>query len=83
MQEQCFRHTKFKGVYRDDGLVILLGKLTQTDLAKWLKEFQCKVDNLVEGNFFKFTMEIRAPDEEVEEEEMAINDQVKQKWLEK
>eukprot|EP00957_Ditylum_brightwellii_P017602 1326323-Ditylum_brightwellii.AAC.1 len=83
MQEQCFCHTKFKGIYMDDGLVIFLGKLTQTDLAKWLKEFQCKVDNLVEGNFFNFTTEIWAPDKKVGEEETALNDQVKQKWLEK
>eukprot|EP00957_Ditylum_brightwellii_P047543 3611026-Ditylum_brightwellii.AAC.1 len=68
MQEQCFRHTKFKGIYRGDGLVIFLGKLTQTDLTKWLKDFQCKVDNLVEGSFFNFTAEIWAPDEEMEEE---------------
>eukprot|EP00957_Ditylum_brightwellii_P063780 4839506-Ditylum_brightwellii.AAC.1 len=82
MPEQCFYHTKFKGIYRDNGLVIFLGKLTQIDHAKWLKEFQCKVDGLVGGDFFKFTAEIWAPDKEVEEE-TALNDQVKQKWLEK
>eukprot|EP00957_Ditylum_brightwellii_P155323 11823877-Ditylum_brightwellii.AAC.1 len=66
-----------------NGLVISLGKLTQTDLAKWLKEFQHKVDNLIEGNFFNFTAEIWAQDEEVEEEETAINDQIEKKLLEK
>eukprot|EP00957_Ditylum_brightwellii_P017884 1346881-Ditylum_brightwellii.AAC.1 len=49
MREQYFHHTKFKGIYRNDGLIIFLGKLTQTDLAKWLKDYQRKVDNLVEG----------------------------------
>eukprot|EP00957_Ditylum_brightwellii_P141554 10784152-Ditylum_brightwellii.AAC.1 len=39
MQERCFFHIKFKGIYRDDGLVIFLGKLTQTDLAKMAKRF--------------------------------------------
>eukprot|EP00957_Ditylum_brightwellii_P051945 3940216-Ditylum_brightwellii.AAC.1 len=34
MRERCFHYTKFKGIYRDDGLVIFLGKLTQLDLAK-------------------------------------------------
>eukprot|EP00957_Ditylum_brightwellii_P184292 14037757-Ditylum_brightwellii.AAC.1 len=78
MQEQCFHHTTFKGIYRNSGLVIFLGKLTQIDLAKWLKDFQCKVGNLVEGSFFNFTAEIWGPDEDVEEEAMAINNQVEQ-----
>eukprot|EP00957_Ditylum_brightwellii_P097446 7421825-Ditylum_brightwellii.AAC.1 len=82
MLERCFRHTKFKCIYRDDGLVIFLGKLTQINLAKWLKEFQHKVDSLVEGDIFNFTVEIWAPDEEVGEEKMMLDDQVKQKWLE-
>eukprot|EP00957_Ditylum_brightwellii_P033572 2544733-Ditylum_brightwellii.AAC.1 len=34
IQERCFCHTKFKGIYRDNGLVIFLVKLTQFDLAK-------------------------------------------------
>eukprot|EP00957_Ditylum_brightwellii_P046080 3496034-Ditylum_brightwellii.AAC.1 len=79
MQERCLHHKKFKGIYRDNDLVIFLGEITQTDLAEWLKGFQRKVDNLVEGSFFNFTAKIWAPDEEVEEETTAIKNQVKQK----
>eukprot|EP00957_Ditylum_brightwellii_P209348 15361291-Ditylum_brightwellii.AAC.1 len=77
-RERCFCHTKFKDIYRNDGLVIFLGKLTQLDLAKWLKEFQCKVDFLVGGDFFNFTAKIWTPDKEVEEEK-ELSDQIEWK----
>eukprot|EP00957_Ditylum_brightwellii_P007212 548017-Ditylum_brightwellii.AAC.1 len=69
MRERCFHHTKIKGIYQDDRLVIFLGKLTQLGLAKWLKDFQNKVDVLVGGDFFNFTAEIWTPGKEEEEEE--------------
>eukprot|EP00957_Ditylum_brightwellii_P025346 1917045-Ditylum_brightwellii.AAC.1 len=67
MRERCFCHTKYKGTYCNDGLVIFIGKLTQNDLALWLKSFQEKVDTLVGGNFFQFTTKIWTPDKEEEE----------------
>eukprot|EP00957_Ditylum_brightwellii_P044530 3377588-Ditylum_brightwellii.AAC.1 len=67
MRERCFQHAKYKGIYHDDGLMIFLGKLTQSELALWLKSFQKKVDTLVGGTFFQFTVEIWTPDKEIEE----------------
>eukprot|EP00957_Ditylum_brightwellii_P052720 3996623-Ditylum_brightwellii.AAC.1 len=82
MKERCFHHTKFKGIYQDEGLVIFLGKLTQLDSAKWLKKFQNKVDVLGRGDFFNFTTEIWTLGKEEEEEEVITN-QIEQKWLDR
>eukprot|EP00957_Ditylum_brightwellii_P211837 15366657-Ditylum_brightwellii.AAC.1 len=67
MRERCFQHAKYKEIYRDDGLVVLLGKQTQNELALWLKSFQRKVDTLVGGTFLQFTTKIWTPDKEAEE----------------
>eukprot|EP00957_Ditylum_brightwellii_P190578 14507452-Ditylum_brightwellii.AAC.1 len=80
MRERCFQHTKYKGIYCDDGLVNFLGKLTQSDLALWLKSFQKKVDTLIGGNFYQFTAKIRTPGKVEEEINKGL---VKQQWLDK
>eukprot|EP00957_Ditylum_brightwellii_P055822 4229273-Ditylum_brightwellii.AAC.1 len=80
MRKRCFWHAKYKGIYRNDGLVLFLGKLTQNELALWLKIFQKKVDTLVGETFFQLTAEIWTPDKEIEE---INNGLVVQQWLDK
>eukprot|EP00957_Ditylum_brightwellii_P140358 10694438-Ditylum_brightwellii.AAC.1 len=36
MTEMSFLQTKHKGIYRDDGLVIVTGKWTRMQVACWL-----------------------------------------------
>ena len=55
-----FDGTKFKGIYRDDGLVVFDGTLTYDELLAWRNTFQMLVNEIAEGDYLQFTMEIWA-----------------------
>eukprot|EP00957_Ditylum_brightwellii_P146779 11174294-Ditylum_brightwellii.AAC.1 len=40
MTEISFLQTKYRGIYRDDGLVIFTGKWTRMQVACWLSQYQ-------------------------------------------
>ena len=47
-----FDPTMFKGIYRDDGLVVFKDKyLLKSEVAVWLEWFQERIDELVESKF--------------------------------
>ena len=50
-----FTDTKYYGIYRDDGLVILNGKKSKEEIENWLQTFQQKVDETLQDNGLIFT----------------------------
>ena len=61
--EGCFVKCIFRGIYRDDGLVIFTGKWTRMQIACWLSQYQTLVNRIVEGDYLQFTMEVWSPTE--------------------
>lgn len=59
-----FRTSKFKGIYRDDGIVIFNGKWMKSDIDLWLHRFQKKIDSLAGSSYLQFTAEIWGADRE-------------------
>ena len=55
-----FQNTKFRGLYRDDGLVVFQGQLTHAELLAWRNQFQNHINQIAEGDYLQFTMEIWA-----------------------
>ena len=50
-----FTETKYYGIYRDDGLVILNGKKSTAEIENWLQTFQQKVNETLQDNGLIFT----------------------------
>jgi hypothetical protein len=48
-------NTVYRGIYRDNGLVVFSGFWRKGDVASWLSTFQQQVDDLAGSSFLKFT----------------------------
>ena len=64
--EKYFEKTKFHGIYRDDGLIAFNDIWSFQSIQKWLKEFQTNINEITNGTFIQFTMEIWKPGESSE-----------------
>eukprot|EP00957_Ditylum_brightwellii_P200112 15255361-Ditylum_brightwellii.AAC.1 len=40
MVEVMFMRTQYRGIYRDNGLVIFEGKWSRDEIASWLRQYQ-------------------------------------------
>eukprot|EP00957_Ditylum_brightwellii_P053547 4057531-Ditylum_brightwellii.AAC.1 len=60
-----FIEAEYKGIYRDDGLMVLVGKWNKVRIAQWLEDFQSRVNELTRGNYLQFTAEIWNPTKEM------------------
>ena len=60
--KEHFRETHFKGIYRDDRIVIFEGNLKASKVGNWLKMFQAEVDKLAGSNYLKFTAKVWGED---------------------
>eukprot|EP00957_Ditylum_brightwellii_P171569 13062130-Ditylum_brightwellii.AAC.1 len=73
MTGRKFIEAKYKGIYRDDGLTVLVGKWNKVRIARWLEDFHSRVNKLTGGDYLQFTTEIWNPSNEMkltlEEEE--------------
>eukprot|EP00957_Ditylum_brightwellii_P086888 6612875-Ditylum_brightwellii.AAC.1 len=73
MAESKFFEVQYKGIYRDNGLTVLVGKWNKVRIARWLEDFQPWVNELTGGDYLQFTTEIWNPTNKmiltVEEEE--------------
>jgi hypothetical protein len=59
--ENCkdiFDDAIYDGIYRDDGLVIMNGQKTNTDISKWLNTFQQRVNQVIGYEGLVFTVSI-------------------------
>jgi hypothetical protein len=48
----------YEGIYRDNSITIFKGPVTTSKVAKWLRIFQARVNNLADSKFLEFTMEV-------------------------
>eukprot|EP00957_Ditylum_brightwellii_P010525 797657-Ditylum_brightwellii.AAC.1 len=63
MCDQILTKLKYAGLYRDDGLTIFEGKITQCQTITWLHDFQLRIDEVAGGDFLQFTAELWSPPE--------------------
>eukprot|EP00957_Ditylum_brightwellii_P192111 14624100-Ditylum_brightwellii.AAC.1 len=73
------------GTYQDNGLTIFNGQRTVAQTVCWLYNFQLQVDEVAEGDFFQFTVEVWKPCTAnnlptAEEEEEAIGGISPEEW---
>jgi hypothetical protein len=61
MDQEAIRETKYFGIYRDDGLAVFPGILTQPELNEWLLKFQEGINDVAENKKLKFTAELWSP----------------------
>eukprot|EP00957_Ditylum_brightwellii_P195642 14907252-Ditylum_brightwellii.AAC.1 len=61
MTEVVFMQTQYRGIYRDDGLVIFVGKWSRNKIASWLRQYQTLANRIVGGGFLQFTTEVWEP----------------------
>eukprot|EP00957_Ditylum_brightwellii_P207537 15353421-Ditylum_brightwellii.AAC.1 len=48
----------FKGIYRDNGILVFPDRRDRQQIAIWLHVFQKKVNKIVIGALFKFSVEL-------------------------
>ena len=58
MTKNHFTNTRYHGIYRDDGMIVFNGTRKITELKIWLKNFQKSINQITNGTFLQFTMEI-------------------------
>ena len=55
---ELFEMSKYYGIYRDDGLTVMIGRHSKSTINEWLIRFQAKVDELCESPLLRFTVDI-------------------------
>lgn len=60
--EDCFKESRFCGIYRDDGLVVLKGNQGENEIIEWLNFFQRRVNEVTEDDGIIFTASIWGAD---------------------
>eukprot|EP00957_Ditylum_brightwellii_P206393 15348219-Ditylum_brightwellii.AAC.1 len=61
MTGKKFIEAKYKGIYRDNRLTVLVSKWNKVRIARWLEDFQYWVNELTGGDYLQFTTEIWNP----------------------
>eukprot|EP00957_Ditylum_brightwellii_P060523 4595395-Ditylum_brightwellii.AAC.1 len=56
--EMMFMQTQYRGIYRDDGLVIFVWKWSRNKISSWLRRYQTLVNRIVGGDFLQFTTKV-------------------------
>ena len=56
--------TRYKGIYRDDGILIANGNVSKAELVHWYNRFQQRVNNLTGDDSLQFTMVIWGADKD-------------------
>ena len=57
-----FEEAIYKGIYRDDGIVLFKGNKKKRDVIRWLGRFQKRVNELTNSNRLQFTAEVWGQD---------------------
>ena len=60
--EYLFDDTKYKGIYRDDGIAVFNGDWKKRNIVDWLDKFQSNVDICVGSEHLQFTAEVWGAD---------------------
>eukprot|EP00957_Ditylum_brightwellii_P210586 15365143-Ditylum_brightwellii.AAC.2 len=56
-----FIEARYKGIYRDNDLTVLVEKWKKVRIARWLEDFQSWVTELTDSDYLQFTTEIWNP----------------------
>eukprot|EP00957_Ditylum_brightwellii_P170626 12987639-Ditylum_brightwellii.AAC.1 len=59
--EECFEQCVFRGIYRDDGLMILVGNRNKSEIQEWLQKYQSLVNELADSDYLQFTTKLWQP----------------------
>eukprot|EP00957_Ditylum_brightwellii_P211137 15365799-Ditylum_brightwellii.AAC.1 len=59
--EECFERYVFRGIYRDNGLVVFIGNKNKREIQEWLWKYQSLVNKLAGGNYLQFTTKLWQP----------------------
>eukprot|EP00957_Ditylum_brightwellii_P167915 12782219-Ditylum_brightwellii.AAC.1 len=60
-KEECFRMSKFRGIYHCNGLVILTGQWTKKETQQWFQHYQSIVNELTGGYYLQLTTKLWQP----------------------
>ena len=74
MTKHHFTNTRYHGIYQDDDMILFQGTRKITELKLWLKRFQNSINQITNGTFLQFTMEIWDETRENHKEIMEDND---------
>ena len=66
----------FKGIYRDDGLIVFKDNLGEEDVNRWLETFQMRVDDLCRSKDIQFTCEIWKDSESEKSTETNVSENI-------
>eukprot|EP00957_Ditylum_brightwellii_P039795 3013057-Ditylum_brightwellii.AAC.1 len=59
--DECFRKCVFRGIYRDDGLVVFVGQQSKSEIQECLQKYQSLVNKLAGGNYLQFATKLWQP----------------------
>ena len=64
MFEKCsnqFKEVLWKGIYRDNGLLLFKGKKSLSEIKRWREDFQIRVHKIAGNQYLQFTCKIWMP----------------------
>eukprot|EP00957_Ditylum_brightwellii_P100168 7633576-Ditylum_brightwellii.AAC.1 len=64
IKEECFKDSRYRCIYRDNGLVSMVGKRMKKYIQDWLMEYQQLVNGMSGSNYLQFTTEFWHPSKE-------------------
>eukprot|EP00957_Ditylum_brightwellii_P206023 15346463-Ditylum_brightwellii.AAC.1 len=59
--EECFVKCIYRGIYRDDWLVVFPVRRNKHEIQVWLWKYQSLVNKLAGGDYLKFTTKLWLP----------------------
>eukprot|EP00957_Ditylum_brightwellii_P163100 12419754-Ditylum_brightwellii.AAC.1 len=59
--EECFKMSKYRGIYHDGSLVVLTEQRTKKETQEWLRRYQSIVSKLAGGDYLQFTTKFWQP----------------------
>ena len=60
--EDLFHDSAYNGIYRDDGINVIVGSKSTNEICDWLDSFQARVNELLGSDHLQFTCEVWNPD---------------------
>eukprot|EP00957_Ditylum_brightwellii_P104051 7927340-Ditylum_brightwellii.AAC.1 len=59
--EECFEECVFRGIYRDNGLVVFVGNKNKHEMQAWLQKYQSLMNKLTGDNYLQLTTKLWQP----------------------
>ena len=68
INQTVYNNMNYFGIYRDDGIAIFKGSISQRVMTNWLNTFQREIESISGKDFLKFTAVLWKPNEQKEAE---------------